>query len=107
METEYIKIFDSNDIIIENSRVNGKAFALNTRGSRIKLTGVHLTGETAIIASGCILDLAGVKLNGHKAAVRAIDDNGSNLLFSVSKIKSPYKTGYIHGSYDVIRGRPL
>lgn len=102
--TESLEIFRS-DVQIENTRVHGKRFALNTRASRIKLTGVQLSGETAIIASGCELDLAGVKLTGVKAAVRAI--NGSDLLFSVSRINSPHTKGYIHGSYEVIRGRPL
>ncbi len=90
---------------MENIRINGKEFALNTRGSRIKLTGGELTGDTAIVVSGCILDLAGVKLTGRKTAVRAID--GSNLLFSVSRVESPYNRGYIHGSYDVVPESPL
>lgn len=105
LETEYMKILNCDDVVLENCRIYGNDFALNTRGSRITLTGVHLSGETAIIVSGCILDLAGVKLTGKEAAVRAI--NGSNLLFSVSKIESPYNKGYIHGFYEVVRDRPL
>ncbi len=105
LEADFINIFNSDDIVIENSRVTGKGFALYTRGSRIKLTGGQLSGETAVIASGCELDFAGVSLSGKKAAVQA--QNGSVLLFSVSRIESPFNKGYIHGLYEVVSGAPL
>lgn len=105
VETEFLHISHCDEVVIENSTINGKEVALKTSGSRIQMTGVRLTGETAMLVSGCIIDLAAVKINGQKAAVQA--NNGSKLLFSVSKITSPFNTGYIHGSYEVTRGSPL
>ena len=105
LEADFINVIDSDDVVIENSRVNGKDVALHTRESRIKVTGGQLSGETAVIASGSIIDLAGVKLTGKKAAVQAT--NGSRLLFSVSRIESPFNKGYIHGLYVVEPGSPL
>jgi pimeloyl-ACP methyl ester carboxylesterase len=102
VETESLEILHCDDIVIENSRVTGKEFALNTVGSRIQMTGVHLRGETGIVVSGCVLDMAGVKITGDKAAVSV--RNGSKLLFSVSKVRSPFNTGHVHGSYEVPRG---
>jgi len=105
LEADFINVIESDDVVIENSRVNGKGFALNTRESNIKLTGAQLSGETAIIASGSVIDLAGVKITGKKAAVQAI--NGSRLIFSISRIESLFNNGYIHGLYVVVPGSPL
>ncbi len=104
LEAEHIEIFRS-EVVIENSRITGTRFALNAQASTLTLTNVELKADTAIIASGSTLDLAGVKLYGRKSAVQAV--NGSNLLFSVSKVKSPYTNSYLHGLYKVTRRRPL
>ncbi len=105
LETEFIKVIESDDIVIENSKVIGNDVALHTRESRIKLTGVQLSGETAIITSGSVIDLAGGKITGKKAAVRAL--NGSRLIFSISRIESPFNNGNIHGYYAVEPENPL
>lgn len=105
LETEFIEVIESDDVVIENSRINGKDVALNTRESRIKLTGVQLSGETAIITSGSVIDLAGVEITGVKAAVQAKND--SRLIFSISRIESPFNNGYIHGYYTVEPEKPL
>ena len=105
LETEFIKVIESDDIVIENSRINGKDVAINTRESRIKLTGVQLSGETAFITFGSVIDIAGGKIIGKKAAVRAT--NGSRLIFSISIIESPFNNGYIHGYYAVGPENPL
>ena len=105
LETEFIKVIESDDVVIENSRINGKDVAINTRESRIKLTGVQLSGETAIITFGSVIDIAGGKIIGKKAAVRAT--NGSRLIFSISIIESPFNNGYIHGYYAVEPENPL
>ncbi len=104
-EADLINVIDSDDIVIENSRVNGKDVALHAYESRIKVTGGQISGETAIVASGSIIDLAGVKITGKKAAVQATVD--SRVLFSVSRIESPFNKGYIHGLYVVRPGSPL
>lgn len=44
-------------------------------------------------------------VSGTKAAVSS--PNGSELLFSASKIQSPYNQGFIHGFYEVTDKHPL
>jgi len=105
LETDFINVIESDDIVIENSRVNGKDVALQTLESRIKLTGVQLSGETAIISSESVIDLAGGKITGKKAAVQAL--SGSRFIFSISRIESPFNNGYIHGYYAVEPENPL
>ena len=105
LEADFITVIDSDEVVIENSRINGNDVALYARESRIKVTGGQISGETAVIASGSIIDLAGVKLTGKKAAVQATV--GSRVLFSVSIIESPFNNGFIHGLYVVRPGSPL
>jgi len=105
LETDFINVIDSDDVVIENSRVTGKDVALQTRESKIKLTGAQLSGKTAIITSGSVIDLAGVKITGKKAAAQA--QNGSRLIFSICTIESPFNNGYIHGYYAVEPENPL
>jgi len=105
LEADFIKVIESDDIVIENSRINGRDVAIYTQESRIKVTGGQISGETAVIASGSVVDFAGVKLTGKKAAVQATV--GSRVLFSVSRIESPFNKGYIHGLYVVRPDSPL
>jgi pimeloyl-ACP methyl ester carboxylesterase len=106
VQTEHIKVVGSNRIIIENTRINGKEVALHAHGSRISFTGGRLSGETAIVTTGSILDLAGVDLTARKSAVQAVG-GGSKLFFSVSRFETPSCSGYLHGLYEVTENQPL
>ncbi|MDF7827020.1 alpha/beta hydrolase [Pontiellaceae bacterium B12227] len=106
VQTEYIKVIGSNRVSIENSRIEGAEVALHTHESRISFTGGQLSGDTAIVTTGSILDLAGVEVNGRKAAVQAVG-GGSKLLFSVSSFETPSRRGYLHGLYEVTENQPL
>ncbi len=105
LETEFIKVVESDDIVIENSKILGKDVALDTTESNIEFTGGEISAETAILTYGSVIDLAGVKITGEKAAVQAT--NGSRIIFSISKIESPFNTGLIHGYYAVESETPL
>jgi len=106
VQTEYIKVTGSNRVSIENSRINGAEVALHTHESRISLTGVRLSGDTPIVTTGSILDLAGVELTARKTTVQALG-GGSKLLFSVSRFETPAHRGYLHGLYEVTESQPL
>jgi esterase/lipase len=105
VQTEYMKVVDSNRVMIENSRIDGKEVALHAHESIISLTGTQLSGDTTIVTTGSILDLAGVKLTARKAVVQAPD--GSKLLFSVSRFETPTHRGYLHGYYEVTERNTL
>ena len=98
------------NITIRNARI-GQLSALNSRlsltgtdilgsnvgllakNSDITITNGNISGAVAIDATGSRLDLAGVRLNGTRAAVRGVS---SKIIFSVSRIDSPHKTGNLH-----------
>ncbi len=93
------------EVVIENSRITGGGISLKTDKSELIMTSVTAEGDVAIETSDSRLDLAGVKLVGKKAAVSAKHD--SILIFSVSRIESPYTSGYLHGSRKVTAEHPL
>lgn len=105
VQTEHINVIGSNRVNIENSRINGKEVGLYAHESRISLTGSRLSGDTAIVTTGSILDLAGVELSAGKAVVQAL--GGSKLLFSVSRFETPSHRGCLHGLYEVTENQPL
>ncbi len=93
------------EVVIENSRIIGGDVALKTDRSELIMTSVTAEGDVAVETSDSRLDLAGVKLVGRKAAVSAEHD--SILIFSVSRVESPYTSGYLHGSRKVTAEHPL
>ena len=106
VQTEHIKVVNSNRVVIENSRINGAEVALFAHESRVSFTGAQLSGDTVIVTTGSILDLAGVELIARKALVQALG-GGSKLLFSVSKFETPTHRGYLHGMFEVTENQPL
>jgi pimeloyl-ACP methyl ester carboxylesterase len=96
---------DGSEVKIENSRINGREFALRADRSRIEATCVSMLADTAILTSSSTLDLAGVELVGRQAAVRTNLD--SRIVFSVSRIQSPLNNGYIHGIREIDTANPL
>jgi hypothetical protein len=78
---------------------------LKTDESEITATNVTFEGNVAIQTSRSRLDLAGVKLVGKTAAVSA--KKNSTLIFSVSRVESPFTSGYLHGSRNVTAEHPL
>lgn len=105
-----IELRDCSNITIRNARV-GQLTVLNSRlnltdtdilgkdvglladNSDITITNGEISGGIAINAVSSRFDLAGVRLNGTRAAVRGVN---SKFIFSVSQVSSPHKTGPLH-----------
>lgn len=88
-------VIDRSRVVIEKGEIRGADVALKVTDSTITATGLRVEGETAILASGSSLDLAGVTLTGTSAAVQVVDP--STMYFSVSRSNSPHGTGFLHG----------
>ena len=92
--------------VIENSRIGmEEGTGLTSVGSELTITATTLSGRVAIHASRSRLDLAGVTLIGVEKAVSG--DSGSSLIFSVSELRTPERSGSIHGYFEVDRNNPL
>ena len=63
------------------------------------LSGCSIDSDVAVLTSNSSEDLAGVKLTGNTTASREAalkSEDKSTIIFSVSKIKSPFTDGYKH-----------
>jgi pimeloyl-ACP methyl ester carboxylesterase len=99
-------------VTISRSRVNfeqgsirGQDTSLRVVDSVVVATGLRVEGKTALVVANSRLDLAGVELIGHEAAVRA--DAPSILIFSVSSIESSHGLEFLHDQRRVLPGSPL
>ena len=99
-----LRIVDST-ASIEDSHIGGASGGLSVDDARIRITSSLIRGRVAITAIGARLDLAGVKIIGEVAAVRA--PSQSDLLFSISQVVSPQFTGYVHGLRAIRPGAPF
>ncbi len=124
----------SSKVIIKNSKIDGGFLAINvgrseveleqclitadkqglrSHSSEIKMTLVSILADTAIATTRSRFDLAAVELHGGTAAVASTGDlhsklpNSSDLVFSVSYLRSPVFTGHVHGFRNVQPGKPL
>ena len=92
-------------VTLENSVIKGGKTGLKLVRSQVTATNLTIRADTATLTSMSRLDLAGVELDGEKAAVTTPDN--SLLLFSLGRIKSPYRDEHIHGIRNVTPDNPL
>jgi len=99
-----LRVLDS-DVTIDDSRIGGGKTGLYARGSTVVVTGGRIEGDAAIEALGSRLDLAAVEVEGRDAAV--IAPNGSYVVFSLSRVRSPRTQGELHDFYAIYEKNPL
>ncbi|ADH85298.1 alpha/beta fold hydrolase [Desulfurivibrio alkaliphilus] len=104
VEAASLTIRDS-QVTIEQSRLTSTGIAMQVTNSAVKATGLRVEGETALVASGSRLDLAGVELVGHDTA--ALAEAPSLLLFSVSRSESSHGRYFLHGEHRLLPDAPL
>lgn len=74
-------------------------------GSKVELTGCDIVGEVGIAAGDSELDMAGVRVQAAKAAIRA--DASVRVVFSVSRVDSPHTHDFLHGTRHLARDGAL
>jgi hypothetical protein len=74
------------------------------RSATVVMTGGRVAGNVAISAYASRLDLAAVEVEGRKAAVVA--PKRSYVVFSMSRLKSPYTNGLVHDFVTVTDRSP-
>lgn len=92
-------------VFIEKTVIKGKKFGLIVRDSTVTGTSLTVEADHALETSQSSFDLAGTLLIGRKTAIRSEDSD--NFIFSVSQVKSPISTQYMHGMFKVIAQTPL
>ncbi len=92
-------------VVFDKGAITGRDVGLSIKGSTVTANGLRIEAPVAVAAANSRLDLAGVHLNGSKAAVTS--DGRLTLLFSVCRIQSPHGSGSIHGVRDMAAGEVL
>ncbi len=101
-----LRLTDSS-VVIEDSDIGGGDVGLHASNATVEMTNGRIHGEIAIVAYGSRLDLAGVQVEGRRAAVEAQAPLVSSVVFSISRVRSPYTDAAVHGYYTVANGKPL
>ena len=86
-------------VSIESSSIKSRDVGVKAIDSAVNLSGCSVDADVAILTSNSSVDLAGVNLTGKTAAIKEAalkSEDKSIVIFSVSKIKSPFNDGYKH-----------
>ncbi len=111
---EQVWVLDST-VEIENSHISSDGRALYAWRSTVLVTGSRIQGDVAVEVKQSRLDVAGSVLSGKTAAVKMAPQTAAeqlasptaSILFSVSSVHSPYRSGSIHGPASVAQDQPL
>jgi len=95
-------IIEDSDVKIENTVIKSERAGLSAINSIVQLTGVSISAKIAIYTSNSKLDIAGASLNGRDASLES--DFSSTVVFSVSKVSSPYRDEYAHTVITLDKG---
>jgi len=94
----------SSTVAIEDSRIGGGRTGMLVRSSAVMMTRGQIAGDVAISVYGSRLDLAAVEVEGRDAAVKGT--RRSYVVFSMSRLKSPYTDGEVHDFLTVTDRNP-
>jgi len=93
------------EVQVEQCRFESPGTVVDVTGSRVKMTGGEVVGEVGFLAEASDLDLAGVRIEGRRAAVRS--PRQADVLCSVCPVSSPSRDAWLHGIYHAEPGVDL
>lgn len=88
-------IIENSEVKLDNCVIRSKTEGISVINSTATLTGVFVSGSTAILSDNSKLDIAGSYLQGREESVLA--RTATTVLFSVSRVKSLFQNSYKHG----------
>ncbi len=98
-------IMEDSSARIEDSQVGGGEVGMKLRSTIVEMTGGRIDGDVAIVATASRLDLAGVTVEAKQAVVQA--PASSEIVFSMSQVRSPKLNGTAHAFYALEDGGAL
>jgi len=96
-------------VSIESSFIKSGDIGIKVVNSVVNMSGCTIDADIAILTSTSSVDLAGVKLTGKTAAIKEAAFNASDkstIIYSVSKIKSPFNNGFKHEIKNITGATP-
>lgn len=104
-----LRVVDST-VTIEDSDIGGGEVGLYAANAAVEMTNGRIDGQVGITALASRLDLAGVQIDGRRAAVETQVNAApvrSSVVFSMSRLRSPYNDTAVHGYYALLSEKPL
>ena len=86
-------------VSIESASIKSDHVGVKVIDSVTTMSGCTIDADVGLLISNSSVDLAGVKITGKTAAIKEAGltaEHKSTVIFSVSKIKSPFHDGYKH-----------
>jgi len=83
---------------LEDVTINGDQLGLEAVNSTVTATNVTITAATTLNVDTSRIDFAGAAIRASETAISVAGD--SQLIFSISKIDSPYFQGFVHGAFQ-------
>jgi pimeloyl-ACP methyl ester carboxylesterase len=113
-----LRVLDST-LAIEDSDIGGDDGGLTASNAVIEMTNGRIHGPVAMTLLASRLDLAGVQIEGERAAAegreaapamkgkKAGPPVPSSIVFSIGRVRSPHTEADMHGYVAVVSGKPL
>lgn len=99
-------MINASRVTLENVDIKSQDIALTVRQSSVEITAGSIEGNIAIVTYESRLDIAGTRLTGREAAIKAPIE--STAVFSLGRINSPlYQGNVIHGRKILSSGNPV
>lgn len=95
----------NSSVTIEDSHIGGGEIGVVAHRATLEMNGGRLEGDVAALAIGSRLDLAGVEVDAREAVMKA--PSASEIVFSLSRVRSPNLNGDVHGYYAVGKDKAL
>jgi pimeloyl-ACP methyl ester carboxylesterase len=90
---------------LDNCHIGDSPVGIEVTNSKLRMTGGSVLAGTGVITGRSDLDLAGVRIEGRHATLRAEDP--CSVLFSVCPYESPLGRGHLHGIRKVGPDQPI
>lgn len=99
-------VINASRVTLKNVNIKNQGIALTTRQSSVEITAGSIEGNLAIVTYDSRLDIAGTRMTGREAAIKA--PTKSTAVFSLGRISSPlYQGNVIHGRKVILSGNPI
>jgi pimeloyl-ACP methyl ester carboxylesterase len=92
-------------VLIDDSHIGGGRVGLYAIDTTVVMTGGRIEGDVAIVARDSRFDLAGIEIDARQRVMESQD--ASQVVFSISRVRSPALNGAVHNYYIVTPEKPL
>ncbi|MDN3517115.1 alpha/beta fold hydrolase [Aquisalimonas lutea] len=98
---------ENSSVTIVNTFIEGDAVGLEASNSQVTLTTGRIRADVPVVAASATLNIAGTRLEGDTAVLRATGAGKSEVTFSVTPVTTRNGRHYLHALYAPAPGETL